>query len=349
MHVAEYIKGGVATILNELIVYQKNTKSIDVSVLVNAAHVEYLEDKEVYSYTGSRGFLGLLSFAVAIVKCFFKEKPDIVHLHSSFAGLVGRVVLLPFRVKIIYHPHGVSFDSARSSGLSRLCLSFVEKFLALKCTGIIAISEYELNELAKVLPNKKLYLVNNGVSDLISYIPNYQRNGRLLFVGRFDQQKGLDLLLNHYKNTSNNLPLDIVGAAVLADSSLDEDIHNVNILGWKSGSELEELYSTYSAVVMPSRWEGFGLVAIEAMRSGTPVISSDKGALPYIVKNGVNGFIVNLEAFSDNFQKQLNIFKNVDYEVMSNEARNTFIDNYTAFKMCEGILDVYGIRYFPQR
>jgi len=65
----------------------------------------------------------------------------------------------------------------------------------------------------------------------------------------------------------------------------------VKLLGEVSDKQLAEIYSLADAFVLFSAWEGFGIVVIEAMASGLPVIVSDRGSLPTLVKNGENGLI----------------------------------------------------------
>jgi glycosyltransferase involved in cell wall biosynthesis len=341
LHIAELVKGGVATILNEVIQSQNKIDGVEAQVLVNKIHVEYITSNCVNTYSGGRSLWGLLLFANAILKLYLKERPDVIHLHSSFAGLVGRLVLLPMRVKIIYQPHGVSFDIQRVAWFKRLILGCVEKVLSYRSAKIIAISSYEFKQLECFISTKKLVLINNGVVDIEYKVDNH-RNGRLLFVGRFDRQKGLDLLLNYYRNNDVIYPLDIVGDSVLSNNDQDtEALLNVELLGWKTSADLAAIYSQYSAVVMPSRWEGFGLVAIEALRSGTPVICSDRGALPFIIKNGMNGFVFDLDNINDALNSTLLIFNSSDIQQLIDNSRNTYLSEYTSKIMCDKIVSTY--------
>jgi len=341
LHVAELVKGGVATILNELVKSQSANAENNVQILVNKQHFEYVEADIVHSYSGRRNLFGLLRFAAAILRIYLQEKPDVIHLHSSFSGLVARLVLLPVKVKIIYQPHGVSFDKQRVQGVKRSLLGFVEKILSYKAAQIIAISKYELAQLAMFLPAEKLVLVNNAVVD-VEYKKEHCRNGRLLFVGRFDRQKGLDILLNYYKKNKVSYPLDIVGSKVIATEEVDSSgIENVNFLGWKTSGQLVGLYGQYSGVIMPSRWEGFGLVAIEALRSGTPVLCSNIGALPFIVKHGLNGFVFDLKNVEQELTSAISSLECADLAQMIESSRAIYLREFTAEKMCHKVFATY--------
>lgn len=340
LHVAEYTKGGVATILSSLITHQEKLNGSKVSLLIEKTHTEYVDCKDTYVFNGGRSLIGLIRFGFSIISSYLKVKPDVVHLHSSFAGLVGRIALSPFRVKIVYQPHGISFDSDRVNGFKKHLYQFIEKFLSNNMNKMIAISEYEYDQLSRILGKSKLVLINNGVPDTSVDI-NLIRNGRLLFVGRLDEQKGLDLLLNLYKEGLIDKSLDIVGESVLKDSDYDLDIENVTFLGWKSQKELEMLYSDYDAVIMPSRWEGFGLVAIESLRSGTPVLCSNRGALPYLIEDNRSGFVFNLQDYEQSIPESIKRLQNTSFESLSLHSRKVYLEKYTSVRMCEETFQLY--------
>ena len=112
---------------------------------------------------------------------------------------------------------------------------------------------------------------------------------RLLFVGRFDRQKGIDVLFNALTT------LDDSFAYVIGDSlhaRVADLPANARCVGWKSGAELEAYYASADVVVMPSRWEGLPLVGLEAMRAGRAIIASEVGGLSELVDHGVTGLLI---------------------------------------------------------
>ena len=114
----------------------------------------------------------------------------------------------------------------------------------------------------------------------------------LLFVGRFDPQKGIDWLLRVFpKCPRKDIHLYVIGDNVVSNGMGIEkkNTEKVTFLGWVNHDELPAYYEACDAVIMPSRWEAFGLVAIEAMKYGKPVIASNRGALPEIICNRVGG------------------------------------------------------------
>lgn len=132
----------------------------------------------------------------------------------------------------------------------------------------------------------------------------------LLFVGRIEPLKAVDsilealhLLREHNPQAVNDAKLIIIGGnpADLSDTDLQALIrqsqalklsHTVEFLSAKDQNTLAYYYAAASAVVMPSEYESFGMVALEAMASGTPVIASEVGGLAYLIRDGQTGFLV---------------------------------------------------------
>ncbi|MNB91317.1 Glycogen synthase [compost metagenome] len=340
LHVAEYAKGGVATVINELLSSQNKTHNT--FVLVNESHADYINpSQQVFTYRGSRSILGLMLFTAKLIYVYLKLKPDVVHLHSSFAGAIGRLVLVFFPPKIIYQSHGVSFDPQRVTGIKKKLLTFTERLLSFLSDATIAISHYEFNLLCNVTNRNKVHLIENGVSDTLLKKQSNNRNGKLLFVGRLDYQKGFDLIVDYFEKYNTSFTLDVAGEQVLGDSKKRHSTPNINYLGWLPPEELEKKYADYTAVIMPSRWEGFGLVAIESLRAGTPVISSDRGALPSIISDNFNGLIFSIENFEKDFQHCLATLEAKPASFFEKNCRETYETKFNANIMASKIERLY--------
>ena len=115
---------------------------------------------------------------------------------------------------------------------------------------------------------------------------------RVLFVGRLDRQKGVDVLYGAMQRLGARASALVVGSAVVAAENAAATPANVQVTGWLSRDQIAALYAAAEVLVVPSRWEGFGLVAVEAMRAGRAVIASRVGGLPEVVEHGVTGLLV---------------------------------------------------------
>ena len=151
------------------------------------------------------------------------------------------------------------------------------------------------------ISSEKLRVIRNGISWMPPRTARKYPEISIAFVGRHDRQKGLDILLDAISRfPSPRIHLHVIGKAVCGRRREDEarfatPSSNVTFHGWLDRKAIVELLRKVDAVVMPSRWEAFGLVAIEAMRAGVPVIASNRGALPEVVQDGVGGYIFDLD------------------------------------------------------
>jgi glycosyltransferase involved in cell wall biosynthesis len=128
---------------------------------------------------------------------------------------------------------------------------------------------------------------------------SYPREKIVLFVGRLtDRYKGADLLLEALQHCRTDIRLHIAGdgrfaARLKSICEKKELIHRVKFLGWVQGEALQYAYRQAMVVAVPSLWaEPFGLVGLEAMANGTPVIAFDVGGMKQWLRENVTGFLV---------------------------------------------------------
>ena len=154
-------------------------------------------------------------------------------------------------------------------------------------------SEYVKQKVIDRFGARKIIITPNGV-DLSLFHPKANQTQfdlpqeYLLFVGTLEPRKNLARLLqtwNEIKNDFKQMWLMIVGVSgsVFKAINVPHELERVCFLGYVNDETLAGLYAAASLFVLPSQDEGFGLPALEAMASGTPVIVSDAGALPEVV------------------------------------------------------------------
>jgi len=353
LHVAQMIKGGPASYLQEVLPFQvKRYGGNNVVVLVSEEEKKYLSGINTLCIigfrSGGRGVVGLSRFAKAIYDTILTQKPDIVHLHSSFAGAIGRIVgALPSNAKpkIVYCAHGWSFNMKVSKS-KRLAYQYLERLFELKSDAIVCISQFEYQEAVKRgFSPDRLHLVPNGVHDIeIDEIEQQVLSGEtlnLLYVGRQDRQKGFDVLAEAMRNLQSlPIALHVLGEAVVSRNRPVVRLPNIRYHGWKSREEVRSFMAGADALVMPSRWEGFGLAAVEAMRQQLPVCASAVDALPELVVEGVSGYLFP----PDNSPALARLLAGLDrpkLRALGGSARQWFLDNYTSDRMNNGLAQVY--------
>lgn len=358
LHISEILPGGTATYLQELWSHQREQLGqAQVRFLLPGPQLEHAPDLPAHLVTGwpreGRDLRSLARLGTAINKEIAAFRPDIVHIHGTFGGVVGRIVLSARakRPKIVYCSHGWSF-AMDVSPLKKRLYAGLERTLSRASDAIITISDDERRLAVEAgLPPDKLLTISNGILEAPQGAGVSRPSEgpiRLLFAGRHDRQKGLDILLAAMTKLGDMpVELDVLGeplgedgrALGKGDASTARAGGRVNYIGWVPRQEVARRMAAADAFVMPSRWEGFGLVAVEAMREGTPVIASDRGALPEIIDHGRTGLIFKLdpEALADCLRQ----ISRPQLRALGAEARSEFERRFTSHRMSEDILALY--------
>ena len=247
----------------------------------------------------------------ALIYIFKDERPDIVHTHTSKAGILGRWAAFFTNIKIIIHtPHGHVFWGYFNKWKTA-CFILLERLTALITDKIIALTEQEKKDHLhfKIAPDKKFTVIHSGI-DLTAF-SDVQINASAMreklgippealvvgTAGRLTPIKGQKYLLEAAAEISKQKPdmfFVFLGDGELAPelsqivSSLG--IKNVMFLGWRQ--DVPEVMSTFDIFVLPSLNEGMGKVLVEAMALGKPIVASNVGGIPDLVTHNRNGLLV---------------------------------------------------------
>ncbi len=309
LHIAQTLPGGLAT-------YLEGIASFQISRYGEKSVRFFIPASQRFSIPGvpeqciipcqydRRNIIQLYGFmreGKRAIDCF---KPDIIHLHSTFAGALFRISYFFRRRRrptIVYCAHGWAFLRDDPPWKKRIYVA-IERELARITDAVVNVSRHEFEAAINCgIPRHISHLVLNGspgYSVPVNGIKLFdQASINLLFVGRFDRQKGFDILLGAMRELMGRpVHLYVIGGPVLDSDTMVSCAFNpppnVTFLGWLPRAEVGDYYSAADAVVMPSRWEAFGLTAVEALSHATPVIASDRGALPEIIVSGECGLIV---------------------------------------------------------
>jgi glycosyltransferase involved in cell wall biosynthesis len=350
LHAAETIRGGIATYFNELHVLQRETFK-QVHYVVPADHRSELveiDDRYItlFGRTG-RNFASLFRLARQTVAEVRRLKPDIVHIHSTFAGLVLRPILafMPSRPKIIYCPHGWAF-SRDTSPVSTVMTGLLERLLAFQTDRIVCVSNDEFRAAQRAgISEKRLSLVVNGLSTTRKKASSSRLNWesdkfKVLFVGRLDRQKGFDLLIEAADMLKDVAEIRMIGSPVVNSRERIQLPRNVKMLGWLDRKEIEIQLDLADLTVIPSRWEAFGFVALEAMRAKKAIVAFRAGALPEIVEDGVTGIIcqpISADALCDGLVKA----SKLNLQEMGLRGSVRFAEYFSIEKTHAALADVY--------
>ena len=209
-------------------------------------------------------------------------------------------------VSLIHHTYAPLFENK----LKRTLMFAVESIFANSLDGIITPSEFTQSLVDRMLKRHIDMLIAHpglNISGLGGRrIRTDDNNINLLFVGYLIPRKGVDTLVKSINILVKNRGHERLTLHVVGDAGRD-DIYaqglreyckkegigdHVIFHGRVSESDLQNLYETSDIFVFPSLWEGFGIVLAEAMSYGLPIVTTNAGAIPYLVKDGQNGFLV---------------------------------------------------------
>lgn len=210
------------------------------------------------------------------------------------------------------------------------------------------------------LPEEKLVLNPNGFDDGIFRIKNVNKEELfkkfgldivpeklVSFVGKFTDFKGIDILIKAARKITDEIPEVVF--ALAGDGQLMPDmkklkaelkLDNVHFLGHQTQIDVASLYNAADVSVVPSRIEPFGLVAIEALACGTPVVATRAGGLPDFVNDEIGQLVEmeNPEALADAIIEEI---KNNTKQTKGKYAAKYALDNYSWNKTLQRVIEIY--------
>ncbi|GIW06762.1 MAG: glycosyl transferase family 1 [Dehalococcoidia bacterium] len=263
--------------------------------------------------------LHLCSFTRELLEYAAKEgaQYDIIHSHYWLSGRVGRVLRERWDIPHVTMFHTLAEVKNRARIGERESDERIssERLIIGEADQIIVASRHEQQQLLRFYEAlaEQIAVVPCGV-DLDRFRPMSRQAARaavgvtgkhvLLFVGRLEPLKGIDILIRAAAGLEERADVEVIIAGGLSDGHPDEPARlrtiaaecgiaeKVRFVGPQSQDRLVELYNAADVTVVPSYYESFGLVAIESMACGTPVIASRVGGLSSTVRDGETGYLI---------------------------------------------------------
>lgn len=319
VHVVECFAGGVfsflSTLTNELdkeeyiIIYGTNRNNIPKNFKEQfPSKIQFIPWKSAErSFNPIKDIKALWELYIILKKI---DNIDVIHLHSSKAGFLGRIVsfLLGKSNKTIYTPHAISFLRLDVSVKKRKIFIWMEKFASFFGGKIVACSKSEKKAIEEQ-GIKNVTFINNGIKSLqIEKKENTSDKITIISVGRLSIQKNPKLFNNIALEFIDNVNIKFIWCG---DGELKSELSSLNIkcTGWIKKKDLENHLANADIYLSTSLWEGLPLSVLEAMSIGLPVVLSDCVGNRDLVKN--NGFLYKNKNEAINIIKKLIENKNL--------------------------------------
>lgn len=263
---------------------------------------------------GRLDLLNIIYFLQNVLKLFgimFYVRPSIVQIETSsgisfLKNSIFVIIAKIFRRKIILNIYGGGVEKFYKN-LSLIGKRYV-KFIFLCCRSIKVEYEQRKNFLANEIgvPERRIFVLTNAVylNQITSKnAKTAKEEFKLLFVGWIWRHKGIFDLINSIeilKQKGYKIKIDVVGPQVNKEESANvlnairsKDLtEEVKIIGEKTSNEVQAFYSNADIFILPSYVEGFPYVILEAMSWGLPIVSSKIGAIPDVITDWINGFLI---------------------------------------------------------
>jgi glycosyltransferase involved in cell wall biosynthesis len=277
-------------------------------------------------------------------------QPDLVHCHSSKAGLLGRLASRAEGVPVVFTVHGWAFEQGislpwRITGL--LSEHIASRFCRNQHIITVAEADRTLAIRKRVQPPERMTTVHNGIADVpFRAEPGEGNPPLIIMVARFSQQKDHDTLLKAMAAIDAPWNVSFVGDGPrleiirqLADELGIAD--RIDFLG--NRRDVPELLAGADIFVLSSLWEGFPISILEAMRAGLPVVASDVGGANESVIHEETGFLTRPKDIDGLRERIKRLLDEPELRLrMGNEGRRLFEERFGKRKMLEETASVYG-------
>lgn len=324
-------------------------------------HFQYEKSKEdgldVYRYHGwniypkyrMRRNIFWVKTTVKLIEKYIQDngKPDIIHVHSALWGGVAALEIkkrygIPYVITEHFSRYATDYFTTEELKYAKVAFD--------NSSYNMAVSNALTKVLEEKLGVKNVQVVNNLV-DTEFFISNNNKENegstnkfRFLFVGFLTEIKNVNLLIEAFKNAfalKDNVELYILGDGASRSSLEDQskEFSNITFLGAGSRQKVKEEMEKSDVIVLPSKFETFGVVLIEAMAMGKPVIATDSGG-PKEFVNKDNGILVKANDVKELSSALMNI--KLNYNNFSNKKiRKYAIENFSKYSIISKLIQIY--------
>lgn len=320
--IGKMVVGGICTFINEL--YKQHDENVGF-IQVCSGPSQYI-DSSLYTEVNN----DVLILGIDEVRMLenIEAKTYVIHFYM-FAPFITETIIRDKNIVFIVHsiPTTEPFNYMDPYG-DEMTKTYFEFFCGV-ADMLICVSEAEKNKLITLYPacEDKIKVIHNGISINETYHNDNYKNSRKTFgyIGRVDERKGVYDMIR-YITKFDNINLKIATGKprqaelqrIIQYLRNTETFDKVDFLGWCSGERKQNFFKSIDALIIPSLYEPFGYIALEAMVHGVPVISSRNGGLTEILGEDYRYLYNPYDRQS--FNEALSKFMNDDNEIVQQEV-----------------------------
>jgi len=305
-------------------------------------------------------------FALIEIYKYIKEHNiDIVHTHSSKAGILGRLAARLARARFIIHTiHGWSFNDYQPA-LCRIFFIWLERFTARFTDKLIVVSNYDKQSgLRNRIGEEGRYQVIHYGIDYTEFFKKDELIKEELGIGDNDLVVGMISCFKPQKSPQDfiklaflinqalpNVKFILVGDGILR-KCVQKMINRLNLhksiilTGWRR--DIHRILSAIDIFVLTSLWEGLPIVTLEAMLASMPIVATDTGGIRDVVIDGQTGFLVAPGDVRGLSEKLILLLKDKNLRsAMSENAKNNLGFQFTLSNMLKDNQDLYNNLLIP--
>jgi len=343
--------GGAESLLVNFALESKKNEDIDLEICIlypSTFFKKEIQRADIPFWEFNLKFKYDLIGVLRLINLIKKRKYDIIHVHlfPSAMFLAIASFFVQKDIKFIFTEHSV-YNQRRSFRIFKL----LDIFIYSRYSKIICVNNQVRLSLIKWLPRirKKTNVIFNGIP--IAKLKEGQLFKRydILFVGRLEKVKGLDILLRAISilNTQYNkvIRLAIVGIGPLKkglekmarELQIDDEIE---FLGTRK--DINRLMKSSKVLVLPSRWEGLPMVILEAMSVGLPIVATRVGGIPETIEDAKDGLLIPPENPEILAKTITHLLKNKNLQIkLAQNAYEKVKEKYSVQNYTKNILSLY--------
>ena len=286
---------------------------------------------------------------IQIYNIIKKIEPDVVHCHSSKAGVLGRIAAKFFgKCKIIYSPHSYIFQNPNLSLIKKKFFILLEKTLTKYCTNKVinvANDEFELAQECKLGDKNKFVVIHNGIKVEDNDKRNNKNEKAVICITRFDEQKNpyeIIKIAEKIYQRRKDIIFYLVGGGIyylpIKQYVTEKKINNIVLIGYSN--DVKSFLLKGRVFLSTSLYESFPYAILEALSYGLPVVCTNVIGNREIVKNQQTGWLYNL----GDIEKASEIICNIIDGKISIDSKSLieFIQqNYNIEQMIEKLQKIY--------